>query len=148
MHPCGTIFMHLFSRIAFIILSILYPLVVFSCLVIFHVPIKIFSLFIVFIALVYLLMATGGSRAGGESSLGARLKKNLRLLVSAGLLLAAGLICLATGQTLFIKLYPVLMNVIFLFTFGSTLFLPPNICFRFACLAQKNLSQSHISVLL
>ena len=145
MHPCGTIFMHLFSRIAFIILSILYPLVVFSCLVIFHVPIKIFSLFIVFIALVYLLMATGGARAGGESSLGARLKKNLRLLVSAGLLLAAGLICLATGQTLFIKLYPVLMNVIFLFTFGSTLFLPPNICFRFACLAQKNLSQSHIS---
>ena len=132
--------MKLFSKILFVILSILYPAVVFSCLVIFHVPLKVFSLFVVFIALVYLLLATGG---GGNLS--ARLKKNLRLLASAGLLLFAGIFCLATGKTLFIKLYPVLMNLIFLFTFGSTLFLPPNICFRFACLAQKNLSKSHIA---
>ena len=132
--------MKLFSKIFFVILSILYPAVVFSCLVIFHVPLKVFSLFVVFIALVYLLLATGG---GGNLS--ARLKKNLRLLASAGLLLFAGIFCLATGKTLFIKLYPVLMNLIFLFTFGSTLFLPPNICFRFACLAQKNLSKSHIA---
>ena len=74
-----------------------------------------------------------------------RLKKNLKLLVSASLLLCAGLICLATGQTLFIKLYPVLMNLIFLFTFGSTLFISPNICFRFACLADKKLASSMIS---
>ena len=132
--------MKLFSKILFVILSILYPAVVFSCLVIFHVPLKVFSLFVVFIALVYLLLATGG---GG--SLSARLKKNLRLLASAALLLFAGIFCLATGKTLFIKLYPVLMNLIFLFTFGSTLFLSPNICFRFACLAQKNLSKSHIA---
>ena len=137
--------MKLFSKILFVVLSILYPLIVFSCLVIFHVPAKVFSLFIVFIALLYVLLATGGSRVGEKSSLGGRLKKNARLLVSASLLLFAALVCLATGQTLFIKLYPVLMNVIFLFTFGSTLFLPPNICFRFACLADKNLSKSHIA---
>ena len=145
--------MKLFSKILFVILSILYPAVVFSCLVIFHVPVKVFSLFIVFIGLVYLLIATGGSTTLTSQSsntqkaeaLFDRLKKNLRLLVSAGLMLLAGLFCLATGQTLFIKLYPVLMNLIFLFTFGSTLFLSPNICFRFACLAQKNLSKSHIA---
>ncbi len=126
--------MKLFSKILFVILSILYPLIVFSCLVIFRVPIKIFSLFIVFLGFIYLLLATGGKN-----------KKNLRLLVSAGILLLAGLICFVTGKTLFIKLYPVLMNVIFLFTFGSTLFFPPNICFRFATLAQKNLPRSHIA---
>ena len=130
-----------FSKILFVALSILYPLVVFSCLVIFHVPIKVFSLFVIFIALVYVLMATGGR---GER-FSVRLRKNLKLLVSAALLLAGGIICLATGQTLFIKLYPVLMNLIFLLTFGSTVFLPPNICFRFACLADKNLRTSHIS---
>ena len=133
--------MKIFPKILFITLSILYPLVVFSCLVIFHVPVKVFSLFIVFIGLLYLLLATGGA---GES-LSAQLKKNLRLLTSASLMLFAGIFCIATGRTLFIKLYPVLMNLIFLFTFGSTLFLPPNICFRFACLAQKNLSKSHIA---
>jgi len=131
----------IFPRILFVILSILYPLVVFSCLVIFHVPVKVFSLFIVFIGLLYLLLVTGGA---GES-LPLRLKQNLRLLASAGLMLFAGIFCLATGQSFFIKLYPVLMNLIFLFTFGSTLFLPPNICFRFACLAQKNLPKSHIA---
>ena len=133
--------MKIFPRILFVILSILYPLVVFSCLVIFHVPVKVFSLFIVFIGLLYLLLVTGGA---GES-LPLRLKQNLRLLASAGLMLFAGIFCLATGQSFFIKLYPVLMNLIFLFTFGSTLFLPPNICFRFACLAQKNLPKSHIA---
>lgn len=136
--------MRILPRIFFVILSILYPVVVFSCLVIFHVPAKVFSLFIVFIALLYLLMATGKTGEGGKS-LPARLRQNLRLLVSASLLLFAGLICLATGQILFIKLYPVLMNVIFLFTFGSTLFIGPNICFRFACLADKKLSSSMIA---
>lgn len=133
--------MKILSKILFVLLSILYPALVFSCLVIFHVPAKVFSLFIVFIALVYILMASSMSKGGWK----VRLRQNRRLLISASLLLFAGLICLITGQTLFIKLYPVLMNVIFLFTFASTLFLPPNICFRFACLAQKNLSKSHIS---
>ncbi|MCR4822318.1 MAG: AMP-binding protein [Treponema sp.] len=132
--------MKVFSKILFVLLSILYPILVFSCLVIFKVPAKIFSLFIVFIALIYLLMATGGKENFSE-----KIKKNLRLLVSAGLLLLAGIICLATGQTLFIKLYPVLMNLIFLFTFGSTLFISPNICFRFACLADKKLASSMIA---
>ena len=136
--------MRILPKILFVILSILYPVVVFSCLVIFRVPTKVFSLFIVFIALVYLLMATGKAR-DGEKSLSARLRQNIKFLVSAGLLLLAGLVCLATGQTLFIKLYPVLMNVIFLFTFGSTLFFLPNICFRFACLSDKKLASSMIA---
>ena len=136
--------MRILPKILFVILSILYPVVVFSCLVIFRVPTKVFSLFIVFIALVYLLMATGKAQ-NGEKSLSARLRQNIKFLVSAGLLLLAGLVCLATGQTLFIKLYPVLMNVIFLFTFGSTLFFPPNICFRFACLSDKKLASSMIA---
>lgn len=134
--------MKVLSKILFVFMSILYPVIVFSCLVIFNVPVKIFSLFIVFIGLLYLLMATSGT---GESSLKDRLKKNLKLLVSAGLMLTAGLICLATGQTIFIKLYPVLMNLIFLFTFGSTLFMGPVIIYRFACLADKNLSKSLIA---
>ena len=133
--------MSIFSKLFFIILSVVYPVAVFTCLVIFNVPIKVFSLFIVFIALVYVLVATGG----GSDSLSSRLKKNIRLLVSAALMLFAALVCLATGKIFFIKLYPVLMNLIFLFTFGSTLLFPPNLCFRLANLTDKNLSKSHIA---
>lgn len=125
--------MNFFTKFIFILLSILCPAAVFCCLVIFHVPIRIFSLFVVFLALVYLLIFTGNK------------KRNLKSLVSASLLLLGGIVCLATGKDFFIKLYPVLMNVIFLFTFAATLFSRPNICFRFACLADKKLAKSHIS---
>ena len=144
--------MKIFSKILFAVLSVLYPLVVFACLVIFRVPVKIFSLFVVFIALVYMLLATGGSSpltesGGGNESRQSRhfpdrLKKNLRLVVSSSILFTAGLICFLTGQVIFIKLYPLFMNLIFLFTFASTLFSPPNICFRFACLSDKKIHGS------
>lgn len=127
--------MKIFLKILFFILSILYPVLVFCCLVIFKVPTKIFSLFVIFVALIYLVLATGKKD----------LKKNLNFLISAFLLFTAGIICLSTGSTIFIKLYPVFMNLIFLFFFGSTLFTPPNMIFRFACLSDKKLSSSLIS---
>lgn len=127
--------MNTFFKILFFVASAIYPIIVFTFLVVFKVPTKIFSLFIVFIGLIYLLLATSSKK---EFSV----KKNSKLFISAGLLLTAGLICLITGKTIFIKLYPVFMNIIFLFTFGITLFLPPNICFRFACLSDKSLSTS------
>ncbi len=135
--------MRVFSRILFAILSVLYPVVVFCCLVVFNVPSKVFSLFIVFIGLVYLLMATGSTDK--TKTLQERIKSSLKLLVSAGLLLTAGFFCLATGKDWFIKLYPVAMNLVFLFTFGSTLFIGPNIIFRFACLSDRKLASSLIA---
>lgn len=135
--------MNIFSRVMLASVSLLYPAVVFSCLVIFKVPVRIFSLFIVFIGLLYILMATSGK--GSTESVQQRVKKNARLLVSAAILLAAGIFCIATGKDVFIKLYPVLMNLIFLFSFGSTLFIGPVIVFRFACLADKKLAGSFIA---
>lgn len=119
-------------RILFYVLSVVYPVAVFVCLVVFRVQPRVFSLFVVFVALVSLLAATGNRD----------FHKNARLFVSAALMLLAGIICLITGRTVFIKLYPVIMNGIFLFTFGATLFIEPNICFRFACLADKKLKTS------
>ena len=132
--------MPLVSKILFTAASIIYPLIVFSCLVVFKVPLKVFSLFVVFTALLYMLFATSGKGDFREKA-----KRNAKFLLSAALLLAAGVVCLATGQSLFIKLYPVVMNGIFLFTFASTLFMRPNICFRFACLSDKKLEGSLIS---
>lgn len=127
--------MNVFSKILFVVLSVLYPAAVFLCLVIFHVEARIFSLFVVFVGLVYLVAATGR----GEKQAA---RKNGKLFVSSALMLSAGIVCLITGKTVFIKLYPVFMNGVFLFAFASTLFIPPNICFRFACLADKKLRSS------
>lgn len=138
--------MNIFSKIIFVVLSVIYPLVVFISLVVFQVPVKVFSLFVVFIGLVYLLLATGENLTSGKkSTLSERISKNWKFLLSAGLLLTAGIICIITGKTLFIKLYPVIMNLVFLFTFGATLFFRPNICYRFACMADKKIAKSMIA---
>ena len=128
------------SKILFIIASIIYPVIVFVCLVVLKMPVKVLSLFVIFIALVYLLVATGG-----RGSLKSKVKKNSKFILSASLLVAGGVVCIATGKTLFIKLYPLVMNIVFLFTFSSTLFIRPNICFRLACLKDKNLATSLIA---
>lgn len=128
--------MKLFFKIFFYTASLVYPLVVFLSLVILDVPVRIFSLFVIFVALVYILAATANSKKSPVK------RSNIKLFVSAGVLFTGGVVCLLTGRTLFIKLYPVIINGIFLFTFGSTLFCPPNICFRFACLQDKKLAAS------
>lgn len=134
--------MNLILKIVFALLSVLYPVSVFLCLVVFNVPVKVFSLFIVLIGFTYLLIATGSSKS---NSFKQKVKDSFKLFVSSGLLLLAGIFCLATGKDLFIKLYPVFMNAVFLFTFGSTLFIGEPVVFRFACLADKNLKKSLIS---
>ena len=133
-----------FFRILFVFLSILYPLLVFTCLVLLKVPVKVFSLFIVFIGLLYLLIASSGKK-NTSMSLSARLKQNSKLLISSVLLLVGGIVCLISGQSIFIKFYPAAMSAIFLFTFASTLFIGPNMCFRFACISDKSLADSPLA---
>ena len=87
----------------FYVISALYPVLVFACLVLLHVPVRIFSLFVIVIAAAYFLVATQH-----------RSKKTMRLFVSSGLLLAAGFVCLITGSALFLKCYPVVISAIFL----------------------------------
>lgn len=125
-------------KIAVYVLSALYPILVFTCLVVLHVPTRIFSLFVIFFALMYFLIATGGKSG----------KKSLRLLITAALLVGAGIICLITGSSIFLKLYPVCISIIFLCAFGYTLFAPPTMIFRFATLMDKSIlgsaHQKHI----
>ena len=116
----------------FYILSALYPILVFTCLVVLKVPVRTFSLFVIVIAAAYFLTATQGKDK----------KKTARLLISSGLLLAAGLVCLVTGSALFLKFYPVLISGIFLAVFGYTLFSRPTMIFRFATMMDKSIRGS------
>lgn len=118
-----------FLKVTLAVLSLLYPVLVFVCLVVLKLPMRIFSLFIIFLALVYFLAATGDSS-----------KKNMmRLLASAALLFAAGILCFLTGSDVFVRLYPVFISVIFLFAFASTLLIQPSMIFRFATMQDRSI---------
>ncbi len=128
-----------FLKVLFYLIAAVYPIFVFTFLVIFKMDTKILSLCIIALAAAFFLSATGTkkTRNGKEKS-----ALDWKPLVSSMLFLAAGLFCFITGKDFFLRLYSVVINITFLVVFGSTLFLKPNIIFRFATLADKKISGS------
>ena len=127
--------MRKFLKILFYVLAALYPFLVFTLLVILKLPIRIASFCVVVLACAFFLCFTGGSKANKKE----KKALDLRPLVSSALFLIAGIICFATNQSIFLKLYSVVINAVLLSVFGSTLFLKPNLCFRLATLTDKSI---------
>lgn len=125
-----------FLNVLFYVIAAVYPILVFALLVIFKVDTKILSLCIIALAAAFFLSATGSKKAGDKDKKGAM---DWKPLLSSALFLAAGLFCFITGKEIFIRLYSVVISITFLAVFGSTLFLEPNIIFRFATLADKSI---------
>ena len=127
--------MKTFLKVFVTIISVLYPVLVFTLLVVYKLPVRIVSLCIVFLALVYFVSSTSASSKEKFSF-------NARPLVSSIFLLAVGIICYITNSSLFLKLYPIVISIMLLFIFGSTLFTKPNMIFRFAALQDKSIKGS------
>ena len=120
-------------RIFFNVILAMYPILVFFLLVIQKFPIRIFSLFI--IALAFLEFFIRISKRKSD-------KKKISDLWNSLLLLIIGVICFITNTNIAFKLSPIFMNIIFLFTFGTTLIKPPTMIYRFAVLADKTIPKS------
>ncbi|MCR5764078.1 MAG: AMP-binding protein [Treponema sp.] len=120
-----------FLKILFFILSALYPVMVFTMLVVFKLPVRILALCMMALGFAFFLNATGrGKGVKGRS------------VVPSVLFLLAGTVCFVSNQAIFLKLYSVAISATFLVAFGSTLFFPPSIIFRFAALADKSIIDS------
>lgn len=117
-------------------IAAVYPVLVFSLLVIFKVDTKVLSLCVILLGVTFFLSTTGNKKKIGDKE---KRTMDWRPFLSSILFLAAGLFCFITGKELFLKLYSVVISVTFLFTFGSTLFFEPTIIFRFATLADKSI---------
>ena len=126
-----------FLQILFYCLAALYPVLLFSFLVIFHLPVRLLSICVIVLAAVFFMGATGKSKSGT-----AREKFDKRPLITSVLFFLAGVLCFITNKTVFLKLYSVVVSASFLFVFGSSLFFPPPIVFRFATLKDKSILTS------
>ena len=120
-------------RIFFYVISALYPLLVFTLLVIFKLPLKLLSLCVIALAAALFLSVSAKNK---EKNL------NWKPLATSIIFFLAGLLCFLTDEAIFLKLYPVAINLIFLVFFGSTLFRGPNMIFRFATLADRSIKGS------
>ncbi len=127
-----------FLKALFYVIAAAYPILVFTLLVIFKVDTKVLSLCIIALAAAFFLSATGNKKTEKNE----KTKLDWRPFLSSAFFLSAGLFCFITGKEFFLKLYSVVINVSMLFVFGSTLFMPPNIIFRFATLSDKSIKGS------
>ena len=124
-----------FLRALLYVVATLYPIFVFTFLVILKSPVKIFSLCVMIFGMTFFLAFTGSKKKDGQK----KSAMDWRPLVSSILLLGTGLLCFFTNQILFLKLYSVAISLILMFVFGSTLIFKPNMIFRFATLSDKSI---------
>jgi uncharacterized membrane protein len=120
--------------ILFSVLAALYPVLVFLALVILRIPIRLLSLCIAAVAFVFFLSFTNEKKRSGPIG--------WKSVAVSAFFIAAGLLCYFSNKTIFLKLYSVVVNITLLIVFGSTLFFPPNIIFRFATLQDKSIKGS------
>lgn len=123
------------QKVFFYILLALYPILMFLALVILKLPLRILSLCIILLSFTLFISFNIGVK-------GKKDKLNWRLLLSSLLLFILAIICFITQKTVFLRLYSVMINLTFLLIFGATLFIKPNICFRFAVLMDKRIKGS------
>lgn len=126
--------MKTFLKVLFAIIAALYPVLVFLFLVVFKLPVRVLSVCIIALAFTFFLSATARQ--------GKKLQFDKRPLLSSILFLTAGLFCFFTNKDIFLRLYSVVVSATFLFVFGSSLFFPPVIVFRFATLQDKSIISS------
>jgi len=120
------------SKVLFFFAAALYPALIFYFLVIRKIPIRMFSLFVIAFALIIFITVTSGKKA----------TKGISFFWNSVMLLVLGGLCLILNSSIILKFYPLLMNILFLITFGSTLFSPPSMIFRFATMQDRTIKGS------
>ena len=97
----------------FYVIAAIYPILVFTMLVIFKVDTKILSLSIIALAAAFFLSATGNRKTDANE----KTTLDWKPFFSSVLFLSAGLFCFITGKEFFLKLYSVVINVTLLAPF-------------------------------
>jgi uncharacterized membrane protein/acyl-CoA synthetase (AMP-forming)/AMP-acid ligase II/3-hydroxymyristoyl/3-hydroxydecanoyl-(acyl carrier protein) dehydratase len=120
------------AKVLFFIAAALYPALIFYFLVIRKTPLRLFSVFVIGFALIVFIAGTSAKKKTAGVS----------FLWNSALLLGLGGLCLIINSAVILKLYPLLMNILFLAAFGGTLFSPPSMIFRFAVMQNKSIKGS------
>ena len=119
-------------KVLFFIIAALYPALIFYFLVIRKIPLRLFSIIVIVFALFVFITGTSAKNK----------PKGIPFYWNSALLLALGGLCFFLNSAVILKLYPLLMNILFLTAFGGTLFSPPTMIFRFAAMQDKSIPGS------
>jgi uncharacterized membrane protein len=107
---------------------VLYPVVIFLSLVVFHFPLRYLSLFVIMFASFYILVNNRGYQG----------KNRWLMFLCPVILLTLGTICFFVRSPVVLKIYPALSDLAYIFIFGLSLLIPPPIVYNFARAVDRN----------
>ena len=120
------------GKIFFTAISVLYPLIVYCGLEYWGLSPRRLSIVLLALAFYHFLNFTHGK---------SRMERG-RTAIFVVLIIVCALVAFCADNILFVKFYPVLVNLSLLSFFGFTLWKPPSFAFRMACLHDKSLEKS------
>lgn len=120
------------GKIFFTAISVLYPLIVYCGLEYWGLSPRRLSIVLLALAFYHFLNFTHGKSHAERG----------RAAVFVALIIVCALVAFCADNILFVKFYPVLVNLSLLSFFGFTLWKPPSFAFRMACLHDKSLEKS------
>jgi uncharacterized membrane protein len=112
-------------------LIFLYPVLVFSALVIFKLSIRYLSVFIIVLAVAYFLVNQHNYKG----------RHRFVVFISPSILCAIGIICLITKSEVILKIYPALADLVYLVIMGTSIFIPPPMVFYFINMFDKTIKE-------
>jgi uncharacterized membrane protein len=126
--------MRRFFKFLLIVLSVLYPLAVFTAVHVYHASPRTLAFCLLAMGTVFFL--ANGRNAG---------KGDIQAVVFWGtvaIIIGLSVVVFVTESIGLVKLYPVLINAVLLASFGYTLLKPPTMIFRFAALQDRSIPSS------
>jgi uncharacterized membrane protein len=114
------------------LLIVLYPVLVFSALVIFKFSIRYLSVFIILLAIAYFLVNRHNYKG----------KHKALVLISPAILCCIGIICLITKSSLTLKIYPALADMVYLVIMGTSILIPPPVVVYFINMFDKTIKDN------
>jgi uncharacterized membrane protein len=126
--------MRFILKLTAVVAAVLYPVLVYGALRHFGASPRILVLLLAAVGTIYFLAHTDSVRKGGF--------RRMRVVVTVLIVAVLALLTLITGNTRFVKLYPVLINMLLLLSFSYTLIKAPPMIFRFALLQDRSIAES------
>ncbi|MDC7219030.1 MAG: hypothetical protein PQJ59_03755 [Spirochaetales bacterium] len=117
-----------------LIIGLAYPFLVFFIMRKYGADARMLVLFLLLVGAVYFLSHSGDRKSGGM--------KAVQFWGTLLVLSSLALLTFLTKNAGFVKIYPISINLMFLVSFGSTLFFGPNMIFRFARLQDRAIDKN------
>jgi uncharacterized membrane protein len=106
---------------------VLYPVLIFLSLVVFKLPIRYLSIFVILFASFYIFINAKNFHG----------KNRALVFLCPAILFCIGIICLLVNASLLLKIYPMLADIVYLLIFSISLFIKPPIVYQFASILDK-----------